>query len=375
MNVGLAVLYAVQGMAQNAPANNIPGQANARPTLAAVAPAMSIKDAARQFGLTLTTLPETVTVGQHFTVTVGVHVPAALQSAIRFPAGVDTVARNVYTSATTSLSTGARHDSVVGGFVTATETYQLVAWDVGMVPIGLADLVIGQTHINLAGQPIFVRSVLPKDSVAKLKAQPKEPRALFSLIVIVRRVVHRAIQRHQVISAIIALIVLIGIVLLVLWRRSRRRSKDAVLIDWAKWAKQEFQRIEAMHLLEKGEPERYAILMTNVLRESLIHQFPTVRASATTRELVTVLQRESLIPAERTLKLFERVDMFKFAGLDSEVVEAQSIGHEDQAIIDEIEVRRQAEIAAREAAEQAAAQQAALKANDETEKPTKQEAA
>jgi hypothetical protein len=240
--------------------------------------------------------------------------------------------------------------------------------------MGLADLVIGQTHINLADQPIFVRSVLPKDSVAKLKAQPKEPRALFSLIVIVRRVVHRAIQQHRVISAIIALVVLIGIVLLVLWRRSRRRSKEAVLIDWAKWAKQEFQRIEAMHLLEKGEPERYAILMTNVLRESLIHQFPTVRASATTRELVTVLQRESLIPAEQTLKLFERVDMFKFAGLDSEVVEAKSIGHENQAIVDEIEARRQAEIAAREAAERAA-QQAAMQATPEVETPTKQEAA
>ena len=51
--------------------------------------------------------------------------------------------------------------------------------------------------------------------------------------------------------------------------------------------------------------------------------------------------------------------MFKFAGLASEVVEAQAIGLEDVAIVDEIEARRRAEIAARAAAEQAAKQGAA----------------
>ena len=71
--------------------------------------------------------------------------------------------------------------------------------------------------------------------------------------------------------------------------------------------------------------------------------------------LVDVLHRESLIPADRALQLFERVDMFKFARHKSEVVEAKDIGLEDHAIVDEIEARRQAEIAAREAAQQAAA--------------------
>ena len=71
--------------------------------------------------------------------------------------------------------------------------------------------------------------------------------------------------------------------------------------------------------------------------------------------LVDVLHRESLIPADRALQLFQRVDMFKFARHRSEVVEAKAIGSEDYAIVDEIEARRQAEIAAREAARQAAA--------------------
>ena len=339
-----------------------------RPDSARIAPAMPVTEAAKQFGLTVTASPETVTVGQHFTVTVRMHLPAALQSAIHFPDGVDTLTQNANTSASTSvtmsLGTGLRHDSIVNGFVDVTQTYQLAAWDVGAVPIGLADLVIGQTHIALATRPIFVRSVLPKDSIAKLKAQPKAPRPLFRLIVIVRRVAQRAVQQHRVLSALIALLVAILAILLAVWARSRRQRKAAALIDWAQWAKHEFQRIEAMHLLEQGEPERHAILMTTVLRESLIHQFPSVRASATTRELAAILQRESLIPAERTLQLFERVDMFKFAGLDSEVVEAQTIGLEDEAIVDEIEARRQAEIAARLAAEQAAQQEAQQAAAD-----------
>ena len=320
-------------------------QTSTRPDSVAAAQPLPATVAASRFGLTLTTRPETVTVGQHFTVTVRVHVPASLAATIQLPAGVDTSTQDV----TTSLGTGIRHDTPAGDFVDVTETYRLAAWDVGAVPIRLADLVIGQTHVPLVPHSIFVRSILPKDSVARLSAQPRVPRPLFRLIVIVRRVVGQTLRDHWLISTLVAL--LVAALLVLLWVRSRRRHEAAMLVDWAQWAKREFERIEAMHLLEKGEPELHAILMTNVLRESLIHQFPAVRASATTRELAAVLQRESLIPAERTLQLFARVDLFKFAGLDSETAEARTIGFEDQAIVDEIEVRRQAELAARAARE------------------------
>jgi hypothetical protein len=312
-----------------------------------VAPAMSAKEATSRFGLTITTSPDTVTVGEHFTVTVRVRVPVALKSMIEFPADIDMSTQN----ATSSVGVGLRHDSIAGGFVDATQTYQLAAWDVGAVPIGLADLVIDETRIPLADRTIAVRSVLPEATVAKLRAEPKPPRELFSLMTAVGRMLRQAVKDHPVIAALVALIV-VGLLVLA-WMRWRRQA--AALIDWAKWAKQEFQRIEAMRLLEKGESERHAILMTNILRESLVHQFPAVLASATTRELAAVLQRESLIPAERTLQLFERVDLFKFARHKSEVTEARSIGVEDYAIVDEIEARRQAEIAAREAERQAVA--------------------
>src|SRR5690349_11488375 len=78
---------------------------NARQDSAAVAPAMSVAEAASRFGLTITAMPETVTVGQHFTVTVRVHVPTTLQSMIRFPTDVDTSAQTVMTN----LGLGLRH--------------------------------------------------------------------------------------------------------------------------------------------------------------------------------------------------------------------------------------------------------------------------
>jgi hypothetical protein len=321
---------------------------NARQDSVAVAPAMS-KEAASRFRLAVTTSPDTVTVGEHFTVTVRVRVPVALKSMVEFPADIDMSTQN----ATSSVGVGLRHDSIAGGFVDATQTYQLAAWDVGAVPIGLADLVIGEMRIPLADRTIAVRSVLPEATVAKLRAEPKPPRELFSLMTTVGRTLRQAVKDHPVIAALVALIV-VGLLVLA-WIHWRRRRQAAALVDWVKWARQEFQRIEAMRLLEKGEPEQHAILMTNVLRESLIRQFPAVRASATTRELIDVLHRESLIPADRTLQLFERVDLFKFARHRSEVAEAQGLGLEDHAIVDEIEARRQAEIAAREAAQQAAA--------------------
>ena len=315
-----------------------------------VAPTMSAKEAASRFGLTVTTSPDTVTVGEHFTVTVRVRVPAALKSAIEFPPDIDQAALNV----TSSVGVGLRHDSIAGEFVEATQTYEVAAWDVGAAPIGLADLVVGGTHIPLTEQTIADRSLLPAGTVAKLRADPRAPRDPFSMTMTVGRMLRQIVQDHPVIAALVALM-LVGL-LVVAWMYWRRRRQANALIDWVKWTLREFQRIEAMGLLEKGLHEQHAILMTNVLRESLVHQFPTVRSSATTSELVDVLHRESLIPADRALQLFERVDLFKFARYKSELVEAKAIGSEDYAIVDEIEARRQAEIAALKAAKHAAAE-------------------
>src|SRR5689334_12835200 len=77
-------------------------------TVAAV-PAMSLTEAASRFGLTITTKPDTVTVGEHFMVTVRARVPAALQATTQFPMDVDTSSLQ---SVTTTVDIGQRADEV-----------------------------------------------------------------------------------------------------------------------------------------------------------------------------------------------------------------------------------------------------------------------
>jgi hypothetical protein len=90
----------------------------------------------------------------------------------------------------------------------------------------------------------------------------------------------------------------------------------------------------------------HSILMTNVVRNYLVRKFPSIRASATTREVVSALRSESLIPADRTLTLFERVDLLKFAQDRIQQADAKSVGAESRAVVHEIVAREEAVVAA-----------------------------
>jgi hypothetical protein len=292
---------------------------------------------ARQVQVQVATIPETVTVGQHFVFTVRVHVPAGLATSIIFPTGPyihqDTI--------TGGVSPVQRHDSPRGGFVNSTATYVLSAWYPGRINIGFGSLAIGHTHIRIPDLSIVVRSVLPKNPAALAKVIPKEPRAL-----IVDSVIKR-IYKHLLDAWIFFVVLLLAaITAFFLWRS---RCRESLATSEGDWAEREFRRIEAMQLLEKGAPEQYAILMSMVVRQFLIRTFATVREPATTRELVTVLRGEPLIPAEQVLSLFERADLLKFANMDIHGSEAQRAGIESRTIVSEVLERHRAAVIALQA--------------------------
>src|SRR5580704_4887547 len=114
-------------------------------------PESSAVPASRIHGLTVqvTATPETVTVGDHFTVTVHVHVPADLAAVLRFPDGPDSSQSDV-----TGVIPVRRHDTHQGRFVDATATYVLSAWLTGRIGTSLGNLIIGKTSV-----------VIPHDSV------------------------------------------------------------------------------------------------------------------------------------------------------------------------------------------------------------------
>jgi hypothetical protein len=287
--------------------------------------------ASRTPGLTVqvTVTPETVTVGDHFTVSVHVRVPANLAAGLEFPYGPDSSQSDV-----TDISSLHRHDTHQGKFVDATATYVLSAWRTGQVGASLGNLVIGKKNVVIPDDSIVVRSVLPEDSMARAEAKPKSPRSLLEKPFILR--ILRPLQEHLLVGVSLLLLLLAAVLV---WWRARRRA--AVQIS-GNWVESEFQRIEAMHLLERGESEQYTILMTMVVRQYLIRTFATVRVSATTRELSAALHGESLIPEDRVLALFERVDLLKFAHARIPVSEAQATGTECRSIVSDILNRRQA---------------------------------
>ena len=318
---------------------------------------LSVAEAAQRYALRVRTVPDTATVGEHVAVMVTVRVPAASAPLVRFPGGADSTHQDLTSTFGAPRLT---QQAVPGGAVDMSATYSIAAWDVGNVPLGLSELVIGTTHVDLGGATFPVRSVLPKDSATLAKVQPKAARPVFALTLIIRRVVRGTVRQVQhdyrlmIATIVVALLLVAGIV--ALWRRRKRKQRENEPFDWIKWAEDEFKRIEAMRLLESGKPELYAIRMTDVLRKMLVHQFPSIRASATTREMVAALQREPTIPARRTLALFERVDVLKFAGLEAELTEAQTVGLEDQAILREVKDKLDEERRAREAEAAAQAQ-------------------
>ena len=296
--------------------------------------------------------PETVTVGQHFTVAVTVHAPAALAQAIQFPSDPDTGTNQQVVVSVTPMQ---RHDVSQGGFVDATATYTLSAWIPGKISMALDDVIVDKAHVKLPhGDTILVASVLPKDSVARSKATPKLPRQLLPEPPLIKRLAKRLAQHKSYLLLIILIVALL--LALILWMLFRRKHVPTVAGPSADWVEGEFQRVEAMRLLEKGESELHAILMTGVVRKYLIDKFPSVHASATTRELVSALKSEKMIPADQTLALFERVDLLKFAHDQIAQEAAKTIGGESRAVVHEVEAREAAAKAAALEAERLAAE-------------------
>jgi hypothetical protein len=283
----------------------------------------------------VTVQPETVTVGDHFTATVHVHLPADRVPLLRFPEPPDS------THFVSGVAPMMRRDSLQGGYVDAVATYTLAAWQTGRVELGLDSVIVGDVGVPLPDDSITVRSVLPADSAVRDTVSPKPPRALLAMSLL-QRLTHPT--EHPGVVVVLGLLVLIMLAGLVWWWRRRRGSPEPSS-DWVEHA---FQRIEAMRLLERGEPERHAILMTGVLRDYLVRTYAVVHASATTSELASALEREPQIPAQQVLHLFAQVDLLKFARADLQTAAAQAVGTDARTIVQAIRVQR--ETAAEESA-------------------------
>lgn len=286
--------------------------------IAALLGALSAPASAQSFPVKagVSVAPDSVRVGDPFRVTVGIRAPKG--STIEFPRTTDS------TGAVQSLDPVLVRTSVDTSATEQSADYRVAAWDIGSQPIRLAEAIVryngAERRVPLSAT-VFVKSVLPADTAQRV---PKPPRDVISLNPF----------PWWLIAAIIAAIIAIGL-LIWWWIRRRRRPKPVVVVDPFERAVAEFQRIEALGLLDAGERGRYVTLTVEVLRDYLAARYAEAALSLTSTELQRTARGLPHVPAERLTRLLTDADLIKFARRPVSTDRAREIGREARIIVSE----------------------------------------
>ena len=264
----------------------------------------------------LTIEHDTVRIGDPFRVFVSIRAPQG--ATIEFPTALDSAGtvqsidpRAVFTQ---NDSTGFRQNAV----------YRVAAWDIGRQPIRMPDITVrvgsATRTVSLPGYAVFVATVLPADSAERV---PKPARALFERSMI-------PWWFWALLAAAIAL--LIG--LWWWWRRRRREAPAAVHIDPYVRAQRDFQRIDALGLVEAGERSRYVALVVDVLREYIADRFTNAPLALTSTELLSATRDARTLPHDRLMRILNEADLVKFAKRPVSADRARDMGREARALVE-----------------------------------------
>lgn len=259
---------------------------------------------------------DSVRIGDPFRVTVGIRAPVG--ATIEFPRALDS------TATVQSLDPVSVRTSADTTAVEQYADYRVAAWDIGSQPIRLDYAIVrlnGQERrIPLTGNAVFVRSVLPQDSAQRV---PKPPRALFE-----------SSSFPWWIWALITAAALALGWLLWWWFRRRRKLAPVAIVDPYERAVAEFDRIEALNLIEAGERARYVTLQVEVMRDYLAARYAQVSLALTSTELSRTIRELPYVPQDRVTRLLTEADLIKFARRPVSGDRARDIGREVRAIVD-----------------------------------------
>jgi hypothetical protein len=263
--------------------------------------------------------PETVTVGQPFSVRIRVRAPKF--ATIRFPPVPDTA------DAIEAVDPRATQDAGDDELIDRTAVYRLVAWDVGPRTPRFAAVTVGtggtDQQFAVALPPVFVRSLLPADSAQRVPKDAREPMA-----------------PPGVLWKILLLAALLVLGLLWYWwrRRARRASRPPRDAEPYAAALSSFDALEALDLPAVGEPGRHVIASVDVLRGYLARRFPDMRESLTLEEIEHVLEDSDLpVLPQRLTSLLQRESSLRFARAGVTPDEALALGSESQAIVRDVQ--------------------------------------
>lgn len=281
--------------------------------------------------------PETVTVGDPFTV--GVRIRAPRGSVIEFPTGPDS--GGAVEMLDPRVVSPFSADSAVSDAVDQVARYRMAAWETGPLTfdIGAASVrtASGTFTLPVGELTVVVQTVLPADSALRV---PKPARPIFGAV---------TPWWWPWVPIAVALAILGGLVWW-WWRRRRQHLASHPAVDPFELAEREFARIEALGLLEAGERGRFVALMVEVLRDYLAARVATAHPSLTSTELLDVMRRASGVPVDRLTPVLSESDLIKFAKRPVSAERAREIGREARAIVHELGRAEPAQPAEREAA-------------------------
>jgi hypothetical protein len=281
--------------------------------------------------------PDTVTIGDPFTVVVAVEVPAGAR--IEWPSLDDS-------AASVGLRTPVRVQPLDGPRPGERAEYELAAWQLGTLAVGLPDVRVvlpdgGLVRVPVAAS-VTVRSVLPGDTTLHV---PKPAKALFPRDVPWWR------RWWPALAVLAALAALAGLA-----RRRRRRRPDARAVEgpdpYAR-ALHEFARLERLALPDAGERGRYVALAVDVLRLYLAARLPAAALSRTRAELLAAVDGDPRVPHQALAELLDEADQVKFARRALGADEARGLVALARRVVELVERAEAARVAAEAAAREA----------------------
>lgn len=280
----------------------------------------------REALVSVSVAPETVTVGESFTVRIRVRAPQF--ATIRFPPVPDTA------DAIEAVDPRAMEDAGDAEMIDRTAIYRFVAWDIGLHTPRFANVIVGTggsvQRYPVALQPVAVRSLLPDDTLQRVPKGVRDP-----------------VAPPGALWKILLLSALLAAALAWFWRRRRARRATAPppVLDPFVTAAASFEALEALGLPAAGEPGRHVIASVDVLRGYLARRFPDMRESLTAEEMERAVASSDLpVMPQRLAALLRRESSLRFARAGISTDEAFALGKESQAIVRDIQTAYEARV-------------------------------
>jgi hypothetical protein len=272
--------------------------------------------------VTVRVTPERPVIGEPIVVELRVRVPAGAE--LRFPALPDSLQR------VEPLDPREVRDASTTSLIDRTAVYRLIAFDTGQAALRLGAVTVrrdgAESQLNVPAASFRIHSVLPADSTGRVPrpARPELP-------------IGSMRWRWWVALAVVLALAIWSVRA---WRRQRARSGGPSPVERAR---SDFEGVRALHLIDAGEPGRYALAHAAVVREYLAARFPTLDRSRTAEELRRAVADADLpiLPA-RLEDLFERANAVAFARAPIEAVDAAAFGATAISIVEDLETAWQA---------------------------------